>query len=656
MYSNGGLMDENVSCFKKHSIILKILLIMLACYIFNTKTIYAQVPHPRTDNDPWDYKEILIIVSENESDYWANEILSNITEKLNSNNPYIRYRREYLESSSFTSNFWEEQSELMNSKYSNADLDLVIAIDDEALKFVNTYYSKEFLKDTPVVFGGINDVSILSEYPASTFTGVTKYKNVRDLINQILELEPDTKGFNILLDDTITSGWIETQVKDCMPYLDSSLEFNFVKSNFLGDICYQLENSVPDFPMIIVGNFSDGSSTPLKHDTIVKWLDKYTDNTMYTLNEAYIKSGIIGGSITTAKNHSDLIYDIVSRVLNGEKADSIPSIYDNSDTLVFDAREVDKYNLPRKNISKNAVIINDSLMYKGVSYRIFIGVLIIAIILSVFLILEFYLNKSNAIKAEIVSKKYTDAIEYDKIKTECFANSSHEIRTLLNVILASIQLIDHHYKTGNLVFKNSADISTLTYMKKNGARLMALINNLMDVSKIDSGYLTLNTQTINIVEFLEDITLSCVEYANSRKISLIFDTNEEELYMNIDSEKLERIHLNLLSNAIKYTEPGGTINVTINCLSDSIKVSVKDSGIGIPKEMQASIFERFAQVKDENKIYSSGTGIGLSLVSSLLNLIDGDITLNSEPGNGSEFIYTLPIKESDYEKDITTTA
>jgi len=167
------------------------------------------------------------------------------------------------------------------------------------------------------------------------------------------------------------------------------------------------------------------------------------------------------------------------------------------------------------------------------------------------------------------------------------------------------------------------------------------------MTKIDSGFYHVEFEVKNIVEVVEDITMSVLEYASARGISIVFDTNEEEVYMPLDSEKLDRIILNLLSNAIKFTPKGGCIYVTLKCLKQSISISVKDTGIGIPKDKQRSIFERFTQVKNEKSKSKEGSGIGLSLVKSLVELLDGSIILKSEPNKGCEFIFTLPIKEVD---------
>lgn len=249
------------------------------------------------------------------------------------------------------------------------------------------------------------------------------------------------------------------------------------------------------------------------------------------------------------------------------------------------------------------------------------------------------LLEDNVIKSE---NKLSEMLEYDKLKTEFFANISHELRTPLNVIWSTLQLVEMLKNNNQLELCMKKDYHSV--MKQNCLRLIRLINNLIDITKIDGNYLTLELYNQNIVSVIEDIVMSVVNYAESHEITLVFDTDVEEKIMAFDSDKMERIVLNLLSNAIKFTPKGGEIDVTINDLGNYIRISVKDTGVGIPKEELSNIFERFTQVDKSLSRQNEGSGIGLSLVKSLVALHEGNIYVKSEYGFGSEFIIELPAK------------
>ena len=177
---------------------------------------------------------------------------------------------------------------------------------------------------------------------------------------------------------------------------------------------------------------------------------------------------------------------------------------------------------------------------------------------------------------------------------------------------------------------------------------MKLINNLIDITKIDSDSYDLNLQNHDIVKLIEEIVFSVEEYANRKRIELIFNSEIKEKVIACDLFSIKRIILNLLSNAIKFTDEADTIEVNICDKEGSIFISVKDTGIGIPKDRQKIIFERFGQADKSFTRNSEGSGIGLSLVKSLVEMHGGKIRFKSEYGKGNEFIYF--VKEGVYYK------
>jgi PAS domain S-box-containing protein len=235
------------------------------------------------------------------------------------------------------------------------------------------------------------------------------------------------------------------------------------------------------------------------------------------------------------------------------------------------------------------------------------------------------------------------AIENEKLKTEFFTNISHEFKTPLNVILGVMQLVN--IQNGSEYNNKSMEAYNkyLPIMKQNCFRLLRLINNLLDITKIEAGYLELNFKNHDIIKIIEDVTLSVAEYAKNNSISIIFDTEIEERVMRCDEEKIERIILNLLSNSIKYNKDTGEIYVNVYDKKESILISIRDTGIGIPKERLGEVFERFKRVDTSLHRINEGTGIGLALVKSLVEKHGGEISVNSKYGEGTEFLIELPV-------------
>lgn len=241
------------------------------------------------------------------------------------------------------------------------------------------------------------------------------------------------------------------------------------------------------------------------------------------------------------------------------------------------------------------------------------------------------------------SKKLLDeTIEYDTLKTEFFSNISHELRTPLNGLISTLQLLSMHLRENTILDQSNKIARYSGIMRQNSYRLLRLVNNMIDITRIDTGFLDLSLQNCNIVSIIEDITMSVAEFVGDKKIALIFDTDIEEKIMAFDPDKIERIMLNLLSNAIKFIKNNGQINVNLYDRDGKILITVRDTGIGIPEDKLGMIFERFRQVDKSLTRNHEGSGMGLSLVKSLVEMHGGKICVSSELGKGSEFSVELP--------------
>lgn len=243
-------------------------------------------------------------------------------------------------------------------------------------------------------------------------------------------------------------------------------------------------------------------------------------------------------------------------------------------------------------------------------------------------------------KCEYNCHKLEKIIESDKYKTEFLANVSHELRTPINIIFSAVQMLG---LKSSLDTHNDFSFHRYNKMiKQNCYRLLRLIDNLIDISKIDAGFYNIAVANHEIIKIVEDITLSVANYIEDKRIELIFDTELEEKVIACDPDKIERIILNLLTNAVKFTPEGGYIFVNVYDNGDYITISVKDTGIGIPEDKKDIIFKRFCHAEKSSHLNASGSGIGLSLIKSLVEMHNGDVRVSSSYGHGSEFIVNLP--------------
>ena len=181
-------------------------------------------------------------------------------------------------------------------------------------------------------------------------------------------------------------------------------------------------------------------------------------------------------------------------------------------------------------------------------------------------------------------------------------------------------------------------------MKRNCKRLLKLANNLIDTTKIEAGFYEPIFNKYNIVGVIERIALSVTDYAKQKNIDLIFNTDVEEIFVICDIDMIERIMLNLISNAIKFTN--NYVSIDIYNRVDIVVISVKDNGIGIEEHNYSMIFERYKQVSKLFTLENEGSGIGLSITKSLVEMHGENISVKSQYGNGSEFIIKLPVNQN----------
>ncbi|WP_010517447.1 hybrid sensor histidine kinase/response regulator transcription factor [Croceivirga radicis] len=276
--------------------------------------------------------------------------------------------------------------------------------------------------------------------------------------------------------------------------------------------------------------------------------------------------------------------------------------------------------------------------------------LLLAIIAIATFLIRRELKHRSKLKADLLTEKVNREhdVKLNNEKLRFFTNISHELRTPLTLILGpSKQLLEHN--EGATEYQKSR--YNLIY--QNASRLLNLVNQVLDFRKAQTGELKLKVAQTDVVLYTKHIFESFKELAFKKNITYNFIVEEEEIKGWIDSDKYDKIVYNLLSNALKFTEAYGTVDLFLRTKENNkniLVVEISDDGIGIPAKSLDKIFSRFYQATN-NKDYNTGSGIGLSLVKSLIGLHKGDITVNSALGKGSSFVVELPIGRDSYTED-----
>ena len=275
-------------------------------------------------------------------------------------------------------------------------------------------------------------------------------------------------------------------------------------------------------------------------------------------------------------------------------------------------------------------------------YIIVLSVLIIYIFNYVKILRKLVEQKTLKLNKQLEEnrKLSEEIIKKEKFKNNYFVNLSHELRTPIHVISSATQLINSLNKEESLTKENLRKY--INIISKNCGNLLKIINDIIDSSKIETGHYKINKKNNDIVYLVEETALNMGKYIEEKGLTLIIDPDMEEKVILCDENELERCVINLLGNAVKFTPKGGEIRVLIKEVNDYVEIIVEDTGIGISKDDQEFIFNRFSQVENNLVTKASSSGIGLTLVKLIADLHGGYVKLESEPNKGSRFILAIP--------------
>ena len=620
--------------------ISKLLIVLIL--IILTPTSYVQAN---------DIRKILLINSYNVESIWEYKIIKGIKEEINEN-LNINIKMEYLDTAnSQNQNYLDEYLELLNTKYKDDKFDMIVTVDDEAFNMVRKELFNEksiFYKKT-VVFTGVNNSLNLTSAEKKYITGFMDGGSKVELIKFITTLQPEVKDISVIIDNTGYSKNIKNKLLENKYLLDKNINLNFIQGKNKKDILNQIKNSSDlNEALLICGIFkNEDNGENVKPENLIEEIKQIKDVPIYTSRDEYINKGTIGGYIDIPESCGRELGKMILKIYNEGGILKVSPIDKIRANYTVDYKQIYKYNINPLSLPEGTIVINKKsyqlLLPK--SYRIgYLLAWFATILIIIYIITKMTEYKRNEAKNK---KLYQMAKEREQLKTDFIANMSHELRTPLNIITSASMLLEMKSQKEETV-SSEYILDKLSHINQSSNRLRRLINNLIDISKFDSGFFECNCKNENIVYVVEDIVHEVVDYAKEKNIELIFDTEEEEIISFIDKEKIERVILNLLSNAIKFTNENGKIEVYMKSDDNFIYITIKDNGIGISKEKIDHIFQRFYQVDNLLSRGSEGSGIGLCIVDEIIRMHGGKINIESEINKGTTFEIVLNVSKSNF--------
>lgn len=321
---------------------------------------------------------------------------------------------------------------------------------------------------------------------------------------------------------------------------------------------------------------------------------------------------------------------------NAYEASKQHDVYKDSLVTIEKEKQLNELQVQYESEKKEQTISQLTRQQSAATFRrnayLVVGLLITAILL--------LLYNRQRITSRKNRQMYEKGLEIEKMKSAFFSNISHEFRTPLTLILGPAQ-------TMRSATEDPTMIRQLNTVEKNAQRLLGLIDQLLDLSRLESGKLKASFSRMDIVPIVRGVTMTFSSMAVVKQIELLVEATPSSLELNADREKLETILINLLSNAFKFTPEKGRIQVSLDVTENNhqqfCRISVQDSGIGIAEKDIPYIFDRFYQSEEGQRAQYGGSGIGLALAKELVQLHKGFIDVSSEPAEGTTVSFLLPV-------------
>lgn len=537
--------------------------------------------------------------------------------------------------------------DLLEYKYQDDNIDYIYAIDNDALDFVKkltTMKDSKFYK-TPTLFSGVTYEKALEYEEVEYIKGLYTGDLVRDILYVIYGLDNSLEQINVVISDDEKSNEIKKRINEAMPHINSNnIEVNIIQSTYIDEIEEKIKNiSIKDNNAVIIsGEFLDSNEVMVDYTDTINLIKKYINGPIYSTSEEYVGKGILAASIDSREMQGMYVIESIIRLEENREAYSTMS----TARRIIDYKAIYEYDIDIDLIASEMTVINkkpyELLIPKNYinMIKITIVILLLSIILGIYITAKAFIDK-NKVKRE---KEIME--EREKIRVDFIAVLSHEIRTPLNIIINSTNLITKNIKDEKYVKEKIGGINNNSY------RLLKLTNNILDTIKLDAGLLNLNFQCENIVEVIEDVFQAVVPYGNKKNIDITFDTEEEEIYLILDKNRIQRAILNLLSNSIKFTNENGYIQCFIKLKDNNVIIEIKDSGIGIEREKIEDIFKKFSILSPTMTRQTEGGGLGLYIVKNIIEMHKGNIVFKSIPSKGTVVNITLPINSEIKESEV----
>ncbi len=596
---------------------------------------------------------VWILNSYHDGYYWSDRIMNGIRDVLGSGDS-INMFVDYMDSKRCSDSIYFKQlSSLYAYKYKKQHFDAIITTDDNALQFMLQYHDRLF-PGVPVAFCGINDFEPSMIAGETLYTGVMENYDESGTLQMVLDIHPETEKVIVINDGTVTGQLIINRferVKDNFPV--SLTYLSNLSREQIKDSLQKVNNKTIVIWSVYLRTRNEKMLTTRES---VQMISQWSPVPVYCVWDV-VGLGVVGGKVSSPFDQGSLVASMMLDILNGTNPQDI-SVGAVPTSYRFDYNVLDRFKIDEKTLPENSIIINRPFSFYKEYAKVIWTTIVIFILLIIIISILTFLNKrlrqaedSLIVKnSELETQKEKlehmnvdlkkardEAQESNNLKTAFIANLGHEIRTPMNGIMGFANLL----KKDNL--SPDKQQRYVDVIKKSGNRMLNIINDLIDISRIEAGQVKVNISKVGLNTLMDSLYLFFLHQAEEKGLKLICEKglDDQESVIETDKGKLEQVLSNLLRNAIKFTQHGEIV-LSYEKMNGFLKFSVKDTGPGIEKENHLVIFERFRQAGKASATGEDGSGLGLAISQAFVEILGGEIYVDSQPGEGATFFFTLP--------------
>ncbi|MDC0336492.1 sensor histidine kinase [Pseudodesulfovibrio sp.] len=641
-------------------------LVTAACWLL----LFAAPAHAQPE------RRVLLLNSYGYDFTWTANITKGVEDVLVPLGGDIKLSVEFMDTKNFFSpEYLAMLVEQLRFKYADVHLDAIITSDDNAINFVLEH--RDLFGGAPVVFCGVNNINLGDDPRFLNMTGAFEVVDVVSTINIMMDQNPGMETLYIISDRTPTAQYHRKNLEKDLPQFSGRLDIQWLEDLSVAELTESLKVMPADSVAIIISFYKDRLGQAFTSSEIMRIIRQACTRPIYSMWDFLFGEGIVGGMLTSGRLHGMAAAEMVLRILDGEKPENIRPLTGSVNRFMFDYAELERFQIPETTIPPDSIVINaPEPIYEKYTYEIWIiaGVMVFMLVVILILLVNIRARKNaeedleefNRYQETLIDQRTEELIErsreleianyelkkLDELKTAVLNTVSHDLRTPLTSVLGFCKIIDRDFNKHFLPLCHHAEIEergerikgNLAIVEKEGERLTRLINDFLDLSKIESGDIAWNDVSVDPTQLIEQAVPVLEGYFSGTGVKLAVHADPNLPKVIADPDRLLQVLNNLVGNAAKFTYHGEVSLTATTTEGGWLKIIVSDTGVGIPQPELDHIFDKFYQVAQSttDTDVSRGSGMGLAISKRIVEHYRGTITAESSPNSGSSFIFTIP--------------